>query len=81
MLRADDAFYLAGSLDERTGFTRLCSDAKAGKVTLERECPNRALPAGRPVALMAVALIYLAIVMALTYGVRKLEQKLAKASH
>ncbi|MBQ9511850.1 MAG: amino acid ABC transporter permease [Lachnospiraceae bacterium] len=31
--------------------------------------------------LMAVALIYLAIVMVLTYGVKKLEQRLAKASH
>ena len=57
VLRREDVYHLVGSLDERTGFTRLRSDAHAGLVALQRECPNRVLQPGETVALLQVALL------------------------
>lgn len=57
VLERKGVFYLVGSLDERSGFTRIRSDAEAGRITLERECPNRVLEPEQPVALLQVALL------------------------
>ena len=57
VLRYENDFYLVGSLDERTGFTRIRSDARAGRVTLQRECPARVLLPEQPVDLLRVALV------------------------
>ncbi|MDO4399701.1 MAG: alpha-galactosidase [Coriobacteriia bacterium] len=57
VLRRQDVYRLVGSLNERTGFTRLRSDAQAGMVTLQRECPNRVLQPGETLRLLQVALL------------------------
>ena len=49
--RRGDGLVLVGSLDESHGFTLIRTDASAGEVLLEAECPLRELAAGERVVL------------------------------
>ncbi len=54
--RRGDGLVLVGSLDESHGFTTIRTDARAGLVKLETECPRRRIAAGSRVTLGSYAI-------------------------
>ena len=54
--RRGDGMVLVGSLDETHGFTLIRTDARAGSVSLEMECPLRPLSQGEVVELARYAI-------------------------
>lgn len=55
--RRGEGMVLVGSLDESCGFTLIRTDARAGEVLLETECPLRQLAAGERVVLGRYAVV------------------------
>jgi len=57
VLREEGDHVLVASLDETRGFTRIETDASAGTLTMETECPARELPEGETVAVASYAVV------------------------
>lgn len=55
--RRDEGMVLVGSLDESQGFALLQANAAEGSVTLQTECPNRAIEPGEQVTLGSYAIV------------------------